>query len=52
MNNISEKQEIEKKFGQDVENLKHSVIVANANYEIWWIYKKDRPRYVDLLNKI
>jgi hypothetical protein len=35
-----------------VDDLRHTVTVASANYDIWWVYKsKDtRPEYVDTMN--
>jgi hypothetical protein len=36
---------------QHLEELLQTVKAARANYDIWWAYKKDRPKYVDVLNE-
>lgn len=33
-----------------IEELQHSVVVAMHNFDIWWMYKRDRARYVGVLN--
>lgn len=39
-------------FKKYLDELLHTVFVARANYEIWWIYKnaEDRKRYYDILD--
>ena len=31
--------------------MRNSVIVANESYDIWWIYTKDKMKYVGVINK-
>lgn len=31
--------------------LKHAAQLANANYQIWWIYKHDREKYIDVMDQ-
>ncbi len=33
-----------------LEVLFQTVMAARANYTIWWIYKHERPKYIDVLN--
>ena len=39
------------KIENDIERIKHEIIVSRENYDIWWIYKHERPKYVNLMNK-
>lgn len=39
------------KVDRHLEELLQTVKAARANYDIWWAYKKDRPKYVDVLNE-
>lgn len=43
---------MKEKIEQHVRELRNAVIVAELNYEIWWIYKEkqSRKRFVDTLN--
>jgi len=43
---------MKEKIEQHVRELRNAVIVAELNYEIWWIYKEkqNRKRFVDILN--
>jgi hypothetical protein len=42
-----------KDIDQYISELRHTVTVAELNYEVWWVYKsKDsRPAYVDTMNR-
>jgi hypothetical protein len=35
---------------QCIGELRHAAIVAGLNYDIWWVYKGSRERFVDAMN--
>ena len=38
-------------FDEHLEALLKTVQVAWTNYEIWWLYRCDRPQYVEVMNR-
>jgi AbiU2 len=38
-------------FDEHLEELVQTANVAELNYKIWWIYKHERPEYVEVLNR-
>ena len=40
-----------KQMEREIEELIHTTHVASVNYEIWWVYNEDRPKYVNVMNR-
>ena len=39
------------KLSKYLKDFKEAVFTAYNNYTIWWLYKSERPKYVDVMNK-
>ena len=48
---LNNEEKIKVRFRNDIEKLRQTLIIANENYNIWWIYKSERTKYVDVLNQ-
>ena len=45
------KEEARKKFESDLVRVKDAIVAASEHYNVWYIYKHDRPKYVDVMNR-
>jgi len=48
---MNKKQLINPLFNKYLNELTNTAYSADCHYHIWWIYKKDRPKYVVIMNK-
>ena len=38
------------KFERDFSEISYAIVIAYRNYEIWWLYKHEREKYVNIMN--
>jgi hypothetical protein len=41
----------QEQFKKDLLKVHHALLAARDHYNIWYIYKHDRPKYVDVMDR-